>query len=379
MNITNYILIFMYLFWHTNFAQSITFVQAKAPDCSLSATFLEKFHTNYKIKNFVETGTRYGGTSARAAQIFNTVQTVELSPSLFEQAKNRLSKFKNVVCNLGASEKWMPIAIKNLDGAPTLFFLDAHYSGGETAKGSTNTPIREELKSISSYNEPIVLIDDLRIFQPYATIKLALSETAGNPVLIGYPSIKELTTNIKTLFPNHEFICFGDIGLISPLKLSNTISPLLRALTASRCFDGPDYQKIIDAEMYIASFNRHTKEENEAITQLILGSPGTPYTLSTHYRLWDGLCCIGFGEYTKAIDLFHNALSFGFDDWRLKYYLGVAYYGAKNFPTSNKFLEQISEKTKQFSLPTPAEFILKVQKINRNEKSQCHAKTHCSP
>ena len=56
-----------------------------------------------------------------------------------------------------------------------LFWLDGHYSGGQTAKGEKECPIYEELKSIlASSLEHIVLIDDARLFigqHDYPTIE----------------------------------------------------------------------------------------------------------------------------------------------------------------------------------------------------------------
>lgn len=46
-----------------------------------------------------------------------------------------------------------------------LFWLDAHYSGGITFKGSIETPISKELNLILSHpEEHIILIDDARNF-----------------------------------------------------------------------------------------------------------------------------------------------------------------------------------------------------------------------
>jgi hypothetical protein len=50
---------------------------------------------------------------------------------------------------------------------PCLFWLDAHYSAGITAKGEGNTPIEEELKHIFGHEcaeNNVILIDDARVF-----------------------------------------------------------------------------------------------------------------------------------------------------------------------------------------------------------------------
>jgi hypothetical protein len=59
----------------------------------------------------------------------------------------------------------MPEVVAKLD-APTLFWLDGHYSGGDTAKGELHAPVWPELKAIfSGMKQPfVVLIDDARCF-----------------------------------------------------------------------------------------------------------------------------------------------------------------------------------------------------------------------
>ena len=60
---------------------------------------------------------------------------------------------------------------------PTLFWLDAHYSGGETAQGPEDSPIMKELDFILNHrSDHCILIDDARCFNGKA----------------GYPRIGEL-------------------------------------------------------------------------------------------------------------------------------------------------------------------------------------------
>ena len=49
---------------------------------------------------------------------------------------------------------------------PVLFWLDGHYSGGDTAKGELDTPVSVELDSIleSPVKGHVILIDDARCF-----------------------------------------------------------------------------------------------------------------------------------------------------------------------------------------------------------------------
>ena len=70
---------------------------------------------------------------------------------------------------------------------PCLFWLDAHYSAGVTAKGAIDTPIEKELKHIFRHeyaHRHVLLIDDARVFKgtnDYPTIQTieAMTKDAG--------------------------------------------------------------------------------------------------------------------------------------------------------------------------------------------------------
>jgi hypothetical protein len=124
-----------------------------------SNTF-QKFPNEY----FVETGTYLGeGVLLALNAGFKHVYSIELSPDLY---KNCLKKFQNssrVKLFLGSSENLLENVIRNIN-KPITFWLDAHYSGGNTAKGIEFSPIMKELEIIK--NHPIkthtILIDDVR-------------------------------------------------------------------------------------------------------------------------------------------------------------------------------------------------------------------------
>ena len=60
----------------------------------------------------------------------------------------------------------MPEILKNIRDS-CLFWLDAHWSGGNTSKGELQTPIMQELEAVLNHSKSedhIVLIDDARFF-----------------------------------------------------------------------------------------------------------------------------------------------------------------------------------------------------------------------
>ena len=113
---------------------------------------------------FVETGTFHGHTTALAAQLFRIVYTIELSEQLFHETKDRLNHFRNVRFIHGNSASEIAGLCKRID-EPAVFFLDAHYSGGQTAFGEKEVPLYEELTEIAARSQSdLIIIDDYRLF-----------------------------------------------------------------------------------------------------------------------------------------------------------------------------------------------------------------------
>lgn len=121
----------------------------------------------YKLSSFIETGILAGDTLAYISRNSKIqCQAIELSKAYFLKAKQRFLSFANVKIYFGDSGVVLPELVKKLD-KPTLFWLDGHFSSGDTAKGLQNTPISQELDSIlrSPIRGHVILIDDIRHFR----------------------------------------------------------------------------------------------------------------------------------------------------------------------------------------------------------------------
>lgn len=133
------------------------------------------------IKNatWVETGTYRGETALRLSKHATSVYTIEPSAKYFEVASKRLKKIGNVSVVHGSSEERLPEILAEISGNVN-FWLDGHFSGGETYQGSEDTPVVIELESIAGYlpalDAVVVIIDDLRYFG------------SGSSNHMGYPS-----------------------------------------------------------------------------------------------------------------------------------------------------------------------------------------------
>ena len=122
----------------------------------------------YYIKNngleyFVETGTCYGDMLMGIKNHVKKAVSIEIDKELFLSAVNRFENDEHIEIILGDSSTMLPSIIKGID-KPTLFYLDAHYSGPGTGKGTTDTPLLSELKLLLKMDikKHIILIDDAR-------------------------------------------------------------------------------------------------------------------------------------------------------------------------------------------------------------------------
>lgn len=145
----------------------------------------------YGLKTLVETGTCYGHMCMAMAHNFSEIHTVELSPQLFEAAKLNLSKIAWVTQYQGDSAEQLANILGVLDG-PALFFLDAHYSGGGTARAAIDTPIMQELRLLARSPHPnVIMIDDARLFE---------GEPFHTPEFKDYPSMGTISQFVKDHF-----------------------------------------------------------------------------------------------------------------------------------------------------------------------------------
>ncbi len=113
------------------------------------------------LRVLVETGTYRGDTVAALLDRFDQIISVELSEELARKAQQRFEREGKVTILQGNSPDVLRPLLHDL--GPTLFWLDAHYSSGTTARGVTDTPVVAELDLVLPH-AGVVLIDDARLF-----------------------------------------------------------------------------------------------------------------------------------------------------------------------------------------------------------------------
>jgi len=120
----------------------------------------------FGITTLVETGTYEGQMVAAVERDFERILTIELDPKLSAAAAKRFHDRPHIIVLQGDSGQLLPLVLAEL-AEPAVFWLDAHYSGGQTARGVNDTPIMHELSAIAEHRlhrEHILLIDDARGF-----------------------------------------------------------------------------------------------------------------------------------------------------------------------------------------------------------------------
>lgn len=113
---------------------------------------------------FVETGTYTGRTSLWASDHFETVHTIELSKMFYDQYSGNLRSYQNVKPYLGDSRDVLQKILSEINNQKTVFWLDGHWSAGDTAGKEDECPLLGELNLICKRQGDIILIDDARYF-----------------------------------------------------------------------------------------------------------------------------------------------------------------------------------------------------------------------
>ncbi len=114
----------------------------------------------FNLQVLVETGTCEGSTPMALHTDFRKIYTIELSDYYFQRSVKRLRGIKNVHISNGNSEKCLEGILNSIVNEPTLFWLDAHSSGGLTA--DEGDPLATEIQIIQRCRpDALVVIDDM--------------------------------------------------------------------------------------------------------------------------------------------------------------------------------------------------------------------------
>lgn len=154
---------------------------------------------------FVETGTYFGDTVAAIKDMYSNVISIEVDEALYKKACIRFAADKNVHIVHGDCARELPAILASLN-EPAVFWLDGHYSGGETGKGEIEDPILISLNQIaaSPIRGHVIFIDDARTFD-------------GRE---GHPDISEVLNCIKKIDSRYIIRVQSDIIVATVVPVS---------------------------------------------------------------------------------------------------------------------------------------------------------------
>ena len=155
----------------------------------------------YGLKIFIETGTFRGEMIDAQLEHFQRLISIELSEGLFQTARAKYAHDPRIRLLQGDSGTKLREAVQGLD-EPALFWLDAHYSRGNTAGGGEAAPIIRELSCLTSRSEykDVILIDDARLFG----------------LKSDYPKLDVIRQLASRHWPQHTFAVESDVICIQP-------------------------------------------------------------------------------------------------------------------------------------------------------------------
>jgi hypothetical protein len=170
----------------------------------LKHEILRRFADEYGLRVLVETGTYYGTTIDALKLDFSRIYSIELDSNFYLRAKRHFRNCPHIVLLHGNSATYLPGVVSQLM-EPALFWLDAHYSGGLTARAAIDTPIVQELTAVfSSPRNNVILIDDAHEFTgqrgyPMIDDMRSLAAKHGYSTNIKQNIIRLVTDNQKLL------------------------------------------------------------------------------------------------------------------------------------------------------------------------------------
>lgn len=167
----------------------------------------ERFH----LRRLIETGTAVAETTIKVAPYFDKVVSFELMPTYYEVAVRNVKEANlgNVtLVNESSAGGTFKRVVESLT-SPTLFYLDAHFSGEGTGKDpnidTPEVPVREELAVITSSPYPhVIIIDDARCFD---------GEEFHSDEYAGYPSMNDIAYFVGN---SHDVERIADAFVLTP-------------------------------------------------------------------------------------------------------------------------------------------------------------------
>jgi uncharacterized radical SAM superfamily Fe-S cluster-containing enzyme len=117
-----------------------------------------KYSNKYGLDTMIETGTYYGDMVESQRNNFKKIISIELGDGLAKKAQERFDAYPHIKILQGDSAE---VIMQLLPRDRTLFWLDAHCSGNDTAGSDEDNPLIHELEALVKDKNHVILIDDI--------------------------------------------------------------------------------------------------------------------------------------------------------------------------------------------------------------------------
>ncbi len=153
-----------------------------SPPHLVKQRLIRRYAAQHRCATLVETGTFRGDMLLAMLNDFRTLYSIELHPGLYSRAQRLFLNQPKVRLLQGDSGQRIADVLKDLN-EPAVFWLDGHFSAGNTAKADLETPVMAELDQVLKHRIPnhVVLIDDARLFtgqNDYPTLDFVKAQLA---------------------------------------------------------------------------------------------------------------------------------------------------------------------------------------------------------
>ena len=175
----------------------------------------------FNISTFIETGTYKGGTAIWASKHFKNVLTIENSKTLYDQVVDKNKNIKNINFLFGNSIENLKQISPKLDKT-AIFWLDAHWCGGDSYGENNQCPIIQELATLIKSGTPhCILIDDARLFSSPPPLPNQIDQ---------WPTIDQLLNIIQSGNERYYIVISEDVIIAVPIFARATLARYLQLL-----------------------------------------------------------------------------------------------------------------------------------------------------
>lgn len=196
---------------------------------SITADLIRRITAATPLERGIETGAYLGDGLKQLAVLLQEAISIELSPKYAHAASVAVRGLPNARVIEGHSVDVIPTLV---DGdKPTLWFLDGHWSAGDTAGADAPCPLLGEIDAMAGgHRDDVVIIDDARL----------LCSSPPPPHRPGsWPTLIEVLDAVRALHPNHHVTLLNDQVLAVPFHVRYALDgyaalhPADRPVTAS--------------------------------------------------------------------------------------------------------------------------------------------------